>query len=332
MNLRARATWMWALNGLTLTSIGCGLTDLGRAKFSRLVDDNVEDVKKAGTVQAEKNLQKKVEPGIERQTRPANPTIAGYVKEVWAPLVKAAAKDSGGRKLGIKIIDDWQRANAFEIPGGTVYVYSGLLLEVASRDELAGILAHELGHAVKGHAMERLIEVMGSTAVLTAAGVDLAKKGDSKRVVAEISAGFVGGGAVAVRSRQQELAADGIALKYTRAAGFQPGGLAQFLSRRAAADPTPAMSILLSTHPSTESRIKRLEEMFTRPKAEAPPLAPVAAAPDPGLEKIKDEIRTKAIAAAEQPASPATTAAAKPAPPSLPAPPAPTLTPAAASR
>jgi predicted Zn-dependent protease len=135
--------------------------------------------------------------------------------------------------------------NAFALPGGHIYVYQGLVDRAQSPDELAGVLAHEIGHVAHRD---------GARTVLQAAGLSF--------LFGMMLGDFVGGGAVVVAaktvldssySRRLEAAADRYSVALMTEAGGDPHALAVVLAR-IASDKDEGMN-LLSDHPETRDRI-----------------------------------------------------------------------------
>lgn len=148
----------------------------------------------------------------------------------------------GGGELG---------ANAFALPGGAVLVTDELVALASSEDELAGVLAHELGHLHHRH---------GVRALLQATGIGLLATG---------ALGDQGGGLIAAApallqlqySRAFEREADAFARRTLREAQIDPAALARMLARLDAAAPGgAALPAYLSTHPATDERQRALEE------------------------------------------------------------------------
>lgn len=139
--------------------------------------------------------------------------------------------------------------NAFALPGGEVFVLSGLLGRVQDDDMLAGVVAHELGHAVLRHGIRSL-------ARHAAFGVSLAfLLGDADGLVQAL----VGGAAQLDQlgySRSMEQEADAFAVELMERAGRSPEGLARFLDGLEQA-PVPE---LFSTHPDPGARAKAIRE------------------------------------------------------------------------
>lgn len=154
--------------------------------------------------------------------------------------------------------------NAFALPGGKVYFFSALLERAQTRDEFAGVLAHEIGHVAHRHGMEQLISTAGTGALI---GFIL---GDMTG--ASVAAGL---GATLIDSRfsrDAERQADRYAADVAKRMDFQPAGLADLLDRVGEDDDFTKAFALLSTHPLTEDRRTALVELTReRPSDVEPP-------------------------------------------------------------
>jgi beta-barrel assembly-enhancing protease len=141
--------------------------------------------------------------------------------------------------------------NAFNIPGGHVYVYTGLIDAAGNAAELAGVMAHEIAHGVQRHGTQRLTK-MYEMQMIT--GVLL---GSNPAVYQQILAQIVGTGAVASFSRSDEREADRLGIRYMHQAGYNPDGMASMFERiLAERNRRPsAVEQFFSTHPLTEDRI-----------------------------------------------------------------------------
>lgn len=155
-------------------------------------------------------------------------------------------------------------ANAFALPGGHIYVFEGLITKAETPDELAGVIAHEIGHVAHRD---------GTRSVLQAAGLSF--------LFGLVLGDFVGGTAVIVAaksvlqlaySRQVEGAADRYALELMARAGGDGRALGTILERIAGAI-EPGIKILLD-HPETRERVAIINA-HAGPKPSAP-LLPAA--------------------------------------------------------
>jgi predicted Zn-dependent protease len=153
---------------------------------------------------------------------------------------------------------DTDEVNAFAAPGGYVYVTKGLLKMVESDDELAGVIAHEMGHIDKKHSV-RQAEKAGLMTLLVA-GLGLNKKTKKYTAYAAIAAYF----ANLKFSRDDEYQADSCAVKYTYAAGYNPNGLISFFDKINNDSKLSKVTKYFSTHPPTEDRIKQVKQQIEK--------------------------------------------------------------------
>ena len=160
------------------------------------------------------------------------------------------------------IIEDSQ-INAFAMPGGNVVIHTGLLLKVATPEEIAGVLAHEIAHVTNKHSVRQLISTAGVYVILQSLIGDIS---GLLAVLAEngtllMSRQF---------SRQHETEADETGWEILLDARINPEGMVEFFKRLKAIEESREDSDLekvlnqsltfLSTHPATEARIKNLSQ------------------------------------------------------------------------
>ncbi len=148
--------------------------------------------------------------------------------------------------------------NAFALPGGYVVVFTGLLTEAESGEEVAGVLSHELNHVLLRHGLDRMVKQLGLMAVVTIIlGDQQGLFGLMKELGVEILTLKFG--------RQQETEADVMGLRLLHRAKIDPSGMIRFFERLSEKD-KERMEIL-STHPMSESRAARLKaELAVLPK------------------------------------------------------------------
>jgi predicted Zn-dependent protease len=140
--------------------------------------------------------------------------------------------------------------NAFAAPGGYIFVTRGLLNEMETEAELAGVLAHEVGHvAARHHAKRKQMQfasLLASIAVASQGGARAAQGSLMASRVVQLS-----------YSRSQERQADRLGLEYSARAGYDPRGLIQFLKTlREIQGQIPVRDmVFLQTHPYLTDRI-----------------------------------------------------------------------------
>ena len=147
--------------------------------------------------------------------------------------------------------------NAFALPDGHVVIFSGLICEANSSDEIAGVLAHELGHISNRHQMKILYTRLGTTIVLTliasSVGIDV---DISKIATTLIHLSY---------TREQEKEADLYAVDHLVRAGIDPHGYLTFFRRLIeSGGDVPYIMAFLSDHPAMKTRIKYIEDAISR--------------------------------------------------------------------
>ncbi|MCB1739486.1 MAG: M48 family metalloprotease [Gammaproteobacteria bacterium] len=172
--------------------------------------------------------------------------------------------------------------NAFALPGGYVYITRGLLALASNEAEMAGVLAHELGHVNARHTAERLSAQQATQfgLLLGAIGARLAglpgQVVQLGRTIAALS--------IQSYSRQQEFEADTLGVRYMSRAGFEPDAMVTFLSTlreqsqvEARSMGLPAGSIdeynMMSTHPRTVDRVREAQAAAEAQRPASPRLA-----------------------------------------------------------
>jgi len=115
--------------------------------------------------------------------------------------------------------------NAVSLPGGYIYIYKGLIEKVGNDDELAGVIAHEVGHVVARHSIKKLQAIMGYSILRVLVAV--APQGGDVGSAADIAFNelLLGYG------REDELLADQLAARYLKLAGYNPHAMITFLEK-----------------------------------------------------------------------------------------------------
>lgn len=149
-------------------------------------------------------------------------------------------------------------ANAFALPGGKVGIYTGIFEVARNQDQLAGVIAHEMGHVVSRHHDERITRQAGAKGVLGLVGALLGGSGYERLAVQ-------GGGLLAQTgfllpgSRAQETEADIVGQRLMAQAGFDPRaavGLWENMIRQGGS----RQPEFLSTHPDPNARIGEMRQ------------------------------------------------------------------------
>ncbi|MCH2100404.1 MAG: M48 family metallopeptidase [Planctomycetes bacterium] len=161
-----------------------------------------------------------------------------------------------------KLIDGPKMVNAWALPGGKCAVYTGLLPVTQDEDSLAVVMGHEVAHAILRHGGERMSQ---NTAIgIAMAGATIALKDRPKKERNSILGAMGVGSTIGIMlpfSRDHESEADEIGLMLSASAGYDPRKAIGLWERMATAGGTSPPE-WLSTHPSSKTRIKRLNKVM----------------------------------------------------------------------
>ncbi|MDD5731112.1 MAG: Maf and M48 domain-containing protein [Candidatus Omnitrophica bacterium] len=191
---------------------------------------------------------------VEQQYKLAgDPLLQKRVEDIGQKI--AAVCDRRDIRYHFKVIDD-EEVNAVSLPGGFVYVNKGLIEKVSNDNELAGVLAHEVGHIVARHSIKKIQGIMGYNVlrILTAQIPSDGSVGNAADIAfTELMLGY---------SREDELLADRLGARYSKRAGYDPRGMLAFLLKLQEINhrkpPTPRN--YLKTHPYVPDRIRVVKE------------------------------------------------------------------------
>jgi predicted Zn-dependent protease len=153
----------------------------------------------------------------------------------------------------IKIVDDDSVLNAFSVPGGYLYFYTGLMKYLDTADELAGVLGHEMAHAARRHVTQEMTDQYGVEILLQAA------LGDNLAIVQDIASGL----SSLTFSRDKEAEADEYSVIYLAETRYACDGAAGFFEKLIAQDMAGSTPEFLSDHPSPDNRIEAIENKAT---------------------------------------------------------------------
>ncbi len=173
------------------------------------------------------------------------PEAYGHLRRITATILnsgKVTYKDEFVWQT--KIIEDDSTLNAFCTPGGYIYVYTGLIKYLASEDELAGVMGHEIAHADERHSTEALTKQYG-TDVLFAILF-----GNDQGTLAQVAKGMIG----LKYSRNNESEADMRSVDYLYPTEYDARGAARFFEKIIAQGGGSGPEFL-STHPNPENRV-----------------------------------------------------------------------------
>ena len=230
------------------------------------------------SLEEEWQLGQQLSQDIARQVRLNNdPTANAYITQLGQRIV--AQTPMANMPWQFHIVED-DSINAFAIPGGHVYVHTGLINASDNAAELASVMGHEISHVVARHSTEQIsrqygIEILGGLIL-----------GQNPGALQQLAAQIVAGGALARYSREAEDEADKLGLQFMNAAGYNPRGMVTMFQKLIAQNRARpgAVDQFFSTHPLTEDRIRKTENRI-------PQLAQRSTAlDDPGFQNLKARV------------------------------------------
>ncbi len=157
------------------------------------------------------------------------------------------------------LLVDNETINAFALPGGQVFLTAGLYNRLQSEGQLAGVLAHEIGHAVARHSAQQIARqqlTQGLTGAVVIASYD--PQNPNSAATGQMAA-LVGQLLTMRYSREHELQADRLGVRFMGEAGYDPRALIEVMKilAEAGGDSPPEF---FSTHPNPENRIEAIQE------------------------------------------------------------------------
>ncbi len=198
-------------------------------------------------------------------TYKGNAAVSKYIDSL-GQVIAATQTDWPSLKFSFNVVKNDTMINAFAVPGGHVYVYTGLLLAAENESQVAGVIAHEVAHVTKHHSANMLIK---QNAVGTINDILFGSEASSLKAVTELLGGLV----FLDFSRKNEYESDSCAVAYTKAAGMNPQGMSQFLGvlQKQYGDGPRILEPfekLTSTHPPVSERISEVDGIIQRSGAD----------------------------------------------------------------
>lgn len=192
-----------------------------------------------------------------------NSWLQGYIDRIGQRLATTPAAGQSGFPFSFTLLNA-DEINAFALPGGPTYVFSGLIKAADNEAELAGVLAHEMAHVILRHGTN---QVSKATLIQVPAEVAGAAIGQSTLgQVVQLGMGVGLNGLFLSYSREAENQADALGARIMAEAGYNPIEMANFFEKLQARG-GPGVPQFLSSHPNPGNRVKAVEaEIQTMPR------------------------------------------------------------------
>jgi predicted Zn-dependent protease len=182
-----------------------------------------------------------------------NPKARALVERIGARLARESLAAKSPYRFSFHVLADRRTVNAFALPGGPIFITEGLLGQLGTEGQLAGVLGHEIGHVIARHSSERLAKQQLTQGLISAVVV-----GSGDYTSAQIAQ--VAGNMINMRyGREDELESDALGLQIAFEAGYDPRAMAGVMEVLAKASGGSQQPEFASTHPAPENRQARIK-------------------------------------------------------------------------
>jgi predicted Zn-dependent protease len=205
------------------------------------------------SVPEEQQLADRFEAEIRQRNRlVTDPVVVRYVDDIGRRIVAAAGPQPFAYEFSV--VDD-PEINAFAGPAGMIYVHTGTILAARNVAELAGVIAHEVGHVAERHVAQNYGKQRAAgiahTAAVLGGGLLAGSVGAN---AANLATGLGLTGVLNSFGREAEREADDFAVRVLPSAGYDPLGLPSFFETLVA-EGGPSGPVFLSSHPAPRDRL-----------------------------------------------------------------------------
>ncbi len=261
MHIYKRYVFLSVLSVVFLFAAACSTVPItGRSQFNIIPDDTMLSMSLQQYDQFLQQSRLSADSGNTAMVKNVGRRIADAVERYMAQNNMTA--ELGSYQWEFNLVQDDQ-INAWCMPGGKVVVYTGILPITQDETGLAVVMGHEIAHAVAEHGNERMSQQlalqMGGQALSTALSTQPAQTQQLWMSVFGAGAQY---GFLLPYGRVQETEADELGLIFMAMAGYDPRAAVGFWQRMAAQKGGASPPEFLSTHPSDESRIQKIQELI----------------------------------------------------------------------
>jgi predicted Zn-dependent protease len=181
--------------------------------------------------------------------------LQAYIRAVGERLAKTPSVSRSGFPFSFTLLN-YKQVNAFALPGGPTFIFTGLLKTSDSEAELAGVLAHEISHVVLRHGTHR----MSKANIIQGPAKVIAVLNSFTLIgrLANVGLGLALDGVFLKNSREDEAEADALGTHIMSEAGYDPVALAHFFEKLETQG-GPGVPEFLSDHPSPGNRVEAVE-------------------------------------------------------------------------
>ncbi len=188
----------------------------------------------------------------------ANAEATARVKEIGRRLVAQSVAARSPYKYDFHLLADPRTINAFALPGGQIFITTGLYRVLRTQGELAAVLGHEIGHVIARHSAEHLAKQQLTQGLVGAVAVgsgDMTATQVAQQVGAMVNMKY---------GRDDELESDALGIRLVSEAGYDPRAMLGVMQALAKASGPARQPEMLSTHPNPENRAGRIKDEIAK--------------------------------------------------------------------
>jgi predicted Zn-dependent protease len=241
MTMKTANTWWVVIALLAAAVAGCATSGINKGDINLITSGEEVAMGQEFSVEIEKEFEVY-----------DDAQLTAYVQSVGGRVAAICHRQDIDYHFAVIRSDEM---NAFALPGGYIYVYTGLLKVLDNEAQLAAVLAHEIGHVTARHSTERLTAMYGAQIAVSLL------LGDNPQEYQVLIANIFSTTGFLAYSRTNEYEADRLGTSYTSLAGYDPEGMAELLGKFVDAEAREPSKLeeWLSTHPPAMDRIGKVE-------------------------------------------------------------------------
>lgn len=191
---------------------------------------------------------------------PPNDPRVKEVQQIGNYLVSHTVAKNSPWKFQFHLLADSKTVNAFALPGGQIFITLGLFSKLQTEAQLAGVLAHEMGHVIERHTAEQMAKNQLGQALIIAFGTATSDQSSNSYMIASVVNQMI-----QLRySRQDESEADIWGIKLSVQAGFDPKAMIAVMKILEAESQRDNTIEIFQSHPNPELRITQIEEYLRK--------------------------------------------------------------------
>ncbi len=189
---------------------------------------------------------------------PSSDPRSREVQQIGQEILSRSKANRGPWKFKFHLLADSKTVNAFALPGGQIFITLGLLNKLQTEAQLAGVLAHEMGHVIQRHSAQQMAKGQLGQLLIMATGMGVGNSDSNSGYQAAMIASVVNQMMQLRYGRKDELEADQWGLDLMEEAGYDPRAMIEVMRILEKASPGGSQPEMLLTHPYPEHRIAKI--------------------------------------------------------------------------